>query len=360
MAERSVDFIAVPMPTLLFSPCSLLKTPVRSSVFPSALMPLSSEFAVPTSTPAPIALFLYHRPQHTLRCLQSLAANPEFLDSALYLFCDGPKDAGDATVVEEVRRIARALPHPRKVVIEARTNRGLAGSVIAGVTQVVQKHGRVVVVEDDLVLAPTFLAFMNRSLHRYADDARVMQVSGHMYPVDTGSADDAVFLPMACSWGWATWERAWHRFDPDMRDYQILARQNHTTLLHNVCCPPQFDVDGAFPYFSILKRQRAGKADSWFIRWYLSLFMSGGMTLYPRHSLVRNAGFDGTGVHCGAGGSPYDTQGAMPHQPLTRLPDAGHVDAHALARVRTFLAAKNTVWQRARRRLHALSVPRPS
>jgi GT2 family glycosyltransferase len=349
------------MTVLQFSPYSRPKAQVEATASHRALMPLQSEPAAlpdvepPTPnarTAAPIALFLYHRPRHTLRCLQSLAANPEFLDSPLYLFCDGAKGAADANAVDEVRRIARELPHPRKVLIEAQTNRGLANSVIAGVTQVVQEHGRVVVVEDDLVLAPTFLAFMNRSLHHYADDARVMQVSGHMYPVDPGSVDDAVFLPMACSWGWATWERAWRRFDPDMRDFQTLVAQPGLRR--------QFDVDGAVPYFSILKRQRAGKTDSWFIRWYLSLFMSGGMTLYPRHSLVRNEGFDGTGVHCGVGGSPYDSKGALPHHPLTRLPDAGHVDAHALARVRTFLAAQNTVWQRTRRRLLALSAPRPS
>jgi GT2 family glycosyltransferase len=332
------------------------QTEAHSDAVPSAtprVRPLPQSSSRSTApAPAPIALFLYHRPKHTLRCLQSLASNPEFLDSPLYLFCDGAKEAADAPAVEEVRRIARALPHPRKVLFEATSNRGLAASVIAGVTQVVEEHGSVVVVEDDLVLAPTFLAFMNRSLHHYADDARVMQVSGHMYPIDPGSEDDAVFLPMACSWGWATWDRAWRRFDPDMRDYQTLVEQPGLRRL--------FNVDGAVPYFSILKRQRVGKADSWFIRWYLSLFMSGGMTLYPRHSLVRNEGFDGTGVHCGVGGCPYDASGALPHQPLTRLPDAGHVDAHALARVRTFLAAKNTVWQRVRRRLQALSALRPS
>lgn len=301
---------------------------------------------------APIALFLYRRPQHTRHCLQSLASNPEFLESPLYLFCDGPQGTSDAAAVEQVRQIAHSLLHPRKVVIESAVNRGLADSVIAGVTQVTKAHGRVIVVEDDLVLAPTFLAFMNRSLRRYEHDPHVMQVSGHMYPVDPGCDNDAVFMPMAASWGWATWERAWRRFDPDMRDFQTLVEQPGLRR--------QFDLDGAFPYFSILKRQRAGRADSWFIRWYLSLFMSGGMTLYPRQSLVRNEGFDGTGVHCGAGGSPYDMPGALPHQPLTRLPDAEHVDAHALARVRTFLAAQNTFWQRAKRRLHTLSAPRPS
>ncbi|MEY2876132.1 MAG: hypothetical protein RLZZ373_3503 [Pseudomonadota bacterium] len=331
---------------------------------PSALMPLPSACASPSasappharSSAAPIALFLYHRPQHTQRCLTSLAANPEFLDSPLYVFCDGPKSAADAARVEEVRCIARALPHPRKVLIEAPTNRGLANSVIAGVTRVVQEHGRVVVVEDDLVLAPTFLAFMNRSLRRYADDARVMQVSGHMYPVNPGSADDAVFLPMASSWGWATWARAWRRFDPDMRDFRTLAAQPRLRR--------QFDVDGAFPYFSLLQRQRAGKADSWFIRWYLSLFMSGGLTLFPQHSLVRNQGFDGSGVHCGVGGSPYDSRDALPHHRLTRLPENPQADMRVLVQVRALLASRNTFWQRARRRLRALlpvlSAPRPS
>ncbi|MEN9484680.1 MAG: hypothetical protein RJB37_2560 [Pseudomonadota bacterium] len=352
------------MTALLYSPNPLTTGHPRTTSARRVPMPLTSEFAPLVTDPlpappantssaaAPIALFLYRRPRHTLRCLQSLARNPEFLDSPLYLFCDGPKDAVDAAAVEEVRRMAHALPHPGKVIIESTTNRGLADSVIAGVTRVVQEHGRVIVVEDDLVLAPSFLAFMNQSLRHYRDNPLVMQVSGHMYPVDTGSTSDAVFMPMASSWGWATWDRAWRRFDPDMRDFQMLVEQSALRR--------QFDIDGAFPYFSILKRQRAGKADSWFIRWYLSLFMHGGMTLYPRQSLVRNEGFDGTGVHCGVGGSPYDATDALPDRPLTRLPDTDHVDAHALARVRTFLAAQNTFWQRARRRLRTLSAPRPS
>jgi hypothetical protein len=340
------------MSTLLFSPCPPPKAHPRATAPSSALMPFLTDLALsattpdPTGTPAPIALFLYHRPQHTLRCLQSLARNPEFLDSPLYLFCDGAKGAADAEAVEAVRRIARTLPHPRKQVVEAGRNRGLADSVISGVTRVVQAHGRVVVVEDDLVLAPTFLAFMNRSLDRYASDQDVMQISGHMVPVDPGSDHDAVFLPMACSWGWATWARAWHRFDPTMRDFATLQRQPGLRR--------QFDLGGAYPYFSILQRQRAGRADSWFIRWYLSLFMQGGMVLYPRQSLVRNGGFDGTSVHCGVGGSPYDAPGHPPHLQLTRLPEAHHVDAHALGRVRYYLAARNTVWQRTRRRLQAL------
>jgi hypothetical protein len=352
------------MTALLYSPTPLTTGYPKPTSVRRAPMPITTGFAPlaadsvpspPTSSPraaAPIALFLYRRPQHTLRCLQSLARNPEFLDSPLYLFCDGPKDAADADVVAEVRRIAHGLTHARKVVVEAPRNCGLANSVIAGVTRVVQEHGRVIVVEDDLVLAPTFLAFMNQSLHHYRDDSHVMQVSGHMYPVDTGSARDAVFMPMASSWGWATWDRAWRRFDPDMREFQTLVEQSALRR--------QFDIDGAVPYFSILKRQRAGKADSWFIRWYLSLFMHGGMTLYPCQSLVRNEGFDGTGVHCGTGGSPYDAPDAQPGRPLTNLPDTDHVDAHALARVRTFLAARNTFWQRAKRRLSALSAPRPS
>lgn len=341
--------------------------------FPCAPVPLIGHKPLtrPTDRPspvAPIALFLYRRPHHTLRCLQSLATNPEFLGSPLYLFCDGPKDPVDAVAVEQVRRIVRELSHPHKVLVESPINRGLADSVIAGVTRVARVHGQVIVVEDDLVLAPTFLDFMNRSLRRYQDDTRVMQVSGHMYPLPATDRDDhgtgppacdAVFLPLVTSWGWGTWERAWRHFDPEMRDFQRLCQ---AAVLRR-----QFDVGGSCPYFSILKRQRDGKADSWFIRWYLSVFMRGGLTLFPRHSLVRNEGFDGTGVHCGVGGSPYDSPEAMPHLRLARppvLPAISQADLRVLAQVQALLASRNTFWQRARRRLLALmpvlSAPRPS
>ena len=292
---------------------------------------------------APIAVFLYNRPEHTRACLESLAANPGFTASPLYLFCDGPRDDADRPAVTAVRRIAHEVEHPAMVIVDSSTNLGLATSIIAGVTQVVDAHGRVIVVEDDLQLSPSFLDFMNRALRRYQNEPRVMQIAGHVVPVPFATPDDALFLTLASSWGWATWSRAWVQFDPAMTHYDTLAgdpaRRRH------------FDLGGALPNFSFLTRQRHGRLDSWWIRWYLSVFMADGLVLYPRESLVHNHGFDGTGRHCGRGGSPYDAPGAPYAGALTRLPATVRVDATALAQVSAFMASRNTFWQRARRRL---------
>lgn len=291
---------------------------------------------------AAIALFVFNRPGHTRRCLASLAQNPAFTASPLFIFSDGPRGSADLADVAAVRRLVQDWPHPDKRLHEAHSNAGLAASVIAGVTQVCEQTGEVIVIEDDLLLAPTFLAYMNRALARYRDEPRVMQISGHMYPVDLSGSDDAVFLPLASSWGWATWQRAWQRFDPTMRHFDTLAQSRQLRR--------RFNADGAMPYFSYLERQRRGQADSWFIRWYLSLFMDQGLVLHPRDSLVRNGGFDGTGVHCGSGGSPYDAATPMRAAVVDRLP-AAELDPAAFASVRRFLASQNTFLARARRRI---------
>lgn len=300
---------------------------------------------------APIALFVFDRPDHTRRCLEALARNPEFSTSPFFVFSDGPRHRSQEGRVAAVRQLVRNWPHPAKTLQESPVNRGLAASVIAGVTQLCRQWGQVIVVEDDLLTAPTFLAYMNRALGHYRDDTRVMQISGHMYPVEPAGSHDALFLPLATSWGWATWERAWQHFDPDMTQYDALRRDPQ--LRH------RFDADGAMPYFTYLERQRTGRADSWFIRWYLSLFHCRGLVLYPRRSLVRNLGFDGSGVHCGHGGSPYDPAGPLVADTIERLPPTA-LDPETYATVRRYLAAQNTFLARLMRRLRLPLHPRPT
>jgi hypothetical protein len=240
---------------------------------------------------APIALFTFKRPEHTQRTLEALARNPEFALSELHIFCDGSRRPNEDAAVEATREIARNFPHPNKTLHEAPANRGLAASITEGVSRLCAEHGRVIVVEDDLVVAPVFLDFLNRGLVRYADDERVMQISGHMFPVELPPADsDAALLPFTTSWGWATWQRAWQYFDPTMRDFDAVAGDR--------AMRKRFDLGNAYPYFSMLKKQKSGQIDSWAIRWYLSVFMCEGLVLFPRRSLVNNEGFDGSGTHC--------------------------------------------------------------
>lgn len=212
-------------------------------------------------------------------------------DSDLIIYSDAPKKPEAADAVREVRAYLREIAGFKSVkIIERDKNWGLANSVIDGVTSVVNEYGRIIVLEDDLVVTPHFLDFMNRALDKYENEQQVIQISGYMFPVKLNIQDDALFLPLTTSWGWATWQRAWQLFDADAKGYaQVKA---------DLALRKRFNLDGAYDYFSMLEDQLAGRVDSWAIRWYLSMFLCNGLTLYPKQSMVANVGFDGSGMHC--------------------------------------------------------------
>lgn len=241
---------------------------------------------------APIAFFAYKRPEHTRRSLESLAKNHGAESSELFVFCDGIKKPEDKEAIQQVRNVVRSQQWCGKVhIIEREQNMGLAKSVIHGVTDLCGKYGRVIVLEDDLILSPFFLEYMNKALDFYEAESEIIQISGHMFPVKLTSANDTVLLPFTTSWGWATWKRAWQHFDPEMSGYKLLS--NNRKLKY------KFNLNNSYPYFNMLESQINGDIDSWAIRWYLSTFIINGLTLYPIRTLVENIGFDGSGTHCG-------------------------------------------------------------
>ena len=241
---------------------------------------------------APIALFVYNRPDHTRRTLQRLSMNPLAKKSSLYIFCDGPHNVGDALLVEEVRRVIREQAWCGQVTIrEQAENHGLAASIIAGVTELVRVFERVIVLEDDLLVAPHFLDYMNEGLRRYAAQPKVMQIAGYLAPIeiDNDGPAKSFFLPLTTSWGWATWKRAWDHFEPTAAGYEEFVR--------NPAQQRAFNLDDTVDYSTMLRESREGRNCSWAVRWYFSVFLCNGLTLYPEQSLVQNIGFDGSGVH---------------------------------------------------------------
>ena len=259
-----------------------------------------------TSALAPIALFAYNRPRHLAEAVSALLRDPLAAASDLHVFCDGPKSPSAAPAVGEVRRFVRSISGFRSIsIVEQEGNIGLANSIIAGVTTLSERFGRVIVVEDDLIVAPCFLRFMNEGLARYEGDDQVMQIAGYMFPIGPRFGKSAIFLPFPSSWGWASWRRAWRYFDPSMSGYVSLRQSKW--LRH------QFDLDGAYPYFDMLEHQIDGRIDSWAIRWHLSCFVRRGLTLYPGATIVRNIGSDGSGTHAGIERDPM----------IASLPPAG-------------------------------------
>lgn len=237
-----------------------------------------------------LAIFAYDRPRHLERCLRSLMACAEFDRFSVTVFCDGPKTEASRGAVSECAHVARQLLGASADIREAAVNKGLAYSIIGGVTELVNRYGRVVVVEDDLLVSPAFLRFMLEGLDCYEADGRVYQISGHQFAVpEFADRQEAMLLPMTTTWGWGTWARAWACFDPAATGWEDLRTDANLRR--------RFDLGGAYDYSGMLERQMEGKRDSWGVRWYWSVFRAGGLGLFPARPLVKNMGADGSGTH---------------------------------------------------------------
>jgi hypothetical protein len=270
--------------------------------------------------------------------LASLAENPEFTKSPLFIYCDGPRSDLEAAEVAATRKVARSWPHPCKTVIERDRNWGLASSVVAGVTDLCARFGRVVVVEDDLVVSPQFLGFLNSALEHYANEPQVMQISGYMFPVALNTTNEVLLLPITSTWGWATWRRAWDNFG--VADSEI------NGLLTDPRKSRAFDLNGSYPYTRRLKQQLRGVTDSWGIRWYLSVFLHGGLVAYPPATLVQNIGHDGSGTHCKVESSHDQTHIFRDRAPA-KFPQNVMVSGEALRCLQMHLRSQNAFFLRA-------------
>jgi hypothetical protein len=238
---------------------------------------------------APIALFVYNRPDHTRWTVEALQKNALAQQSDLFVFSDACKSEAQAESVNKVREYIRKIDKFKSVtIVESKANLGLARSIIEGVTATVEKYGRIIVLEDDMVTSPYFLSYMNEALDKYAGDDRIVSIHGYVYPVGQ-PLPEAFFLPGADCWGWATWSRGWACFNSDG---QFLLDEMKRRKLINA-----FDFNGTYPYSKMLEGQIQGKNDSWAVRWYASAFLAGKLTLYPGRSLVHNIGNDDSGTH---------------------------------------------------------------
>lgn len=292
-------------------------------------------------TYAPILLFVYNRPEHLKQLIASLQANAEAAQSMLFIYTDAARNKADEEQVNKVREVIRHLDGFASIeVIERATNWGLARNIIGGVTEQIRRYGRVIVLEDDLVVAPYFLRFMNDALEAYKDEPQVGHIQACDFTQDA-SLPDTFLIKFTGSWGWATWERAWQHFNPDG---QALLNE-----LENRRLTRRFDFNGNYRFTRMLRRQVQGKNNSWAIRWNASLFLKDILSLNVGRSLVQNNGFDGSGTHCG-GGNLYGSQLWMQPLPVEKITPICENEAARAAFAR-YYHRTNGFWAKVIRRI---------
>ena len=234
---------------------------------------------------SPIVLFTYNRPLHTQQVLNSLAENKEAKDSILYVFCDGAKENAKGDIlnkINDVRNIVKNETRFKQVIITIqKENKGLANSIIQGVTEVVNNYRKVIVLEDDLILSPYFLAYMNDSLDRYTNNLNVGQIGACNFFACGENYPDYFFAPIPDCLGWATWKDRWECFNSNV-DELIIELDNNSDKKH------RFNAFGSYDFMRMLHMQKQGKVDSWAIRWQAVCVLKGWLTLYPNPSMTNH------------------------------------------------------------------------
>lgn len=235
-----------------------------------------------------IALFTYNRPEHTQKVLEGLKSNKI---EKLYVFIDGIKYKEHELNVNKVKEIISKIDWCEKEIIVSKNNKGLANSIIQGVNYILEKHERVIVLEDDCVPTSDFFEFMEACLDKYEDYENIMTVNGYKYPYQIyGEYEyDIFFTPLTTSWGWATWKNKWTLFD---RNNDILKIINSNKELKRKI---NYINEGLI---GMLKMQINGYLDSWAIYWTLIIIINNGICISPKTSKIINIGLDGSGVHC--------------------------------------------------------------
>lgn len=239
---------------------------------------------------APIVLFCYRRLGVLQQTFEALKNNELASQSNLIIFSDGYKNDEDKKGVEDVRQYIKTMSGFKGIkVIESPYNKGLAHSIINGVTKVVNEYGKIIVVEDDILTSPYFLNYMNDALNMYEKADEVACISAYTYPIKTEK--QSFFIKGADCWGWATWKRGWELFE--FNGQKLLDELNQKKLGY------EFDFSGAYPYMQMLKDQVDGKNNSWAIRWYASCFLKNKLCLYLGKPVAKNIGFGVEGsTHC--------------------------------------------------------------
>jgi hypothetical protein len=283
-------------------------------------------------TLAPIVFFAYNRPGHARQTLEALSKNRLANESLLYIFIDGPKaGATPQTIanIQEMKIVAAEKQWCKEVkIIAAEKNKGLLRSIIDGVTKTVNEFGKVIVLEDDVMMSAGFLEFMNEALDFYEHSNKVMHISGYSRAdlKAAGIKEPTYFFYHTSCWGWATWKRAWDKFNPDplVVKKAVAAKGNIHTL----------NMDGTFEFFWGLKAISEGKFQSWNTIWHSVVFLNDGLCLHPTQSLVTNIGHDGSGINCEPNDEFGKNEVLAEHVPVTEIILTEHEGARSLYRAR--------------------------
>lgn len=239
---------------------------------------------------SPICICPYGRLRHLQRTVEALKRNPEAAQSDLYLFSDAPRE-GDEERVAAVRRYLRTIRGFRSIEIIERSTNNRVGNWVDGEMSLLERFGRVISLEDDLVVAPGFLGFVNAGLEKYANDPRIFAICGYTpsMRLEWVTRQDACLAPRYSGWGYGYWKRSLEKVPRRIGDFEAIASDpEFGRRLHKL----------GDDFLPMLERELAHTLDAGDVRMNYVMARDDLRVVIPTISLVENIGFDDSGTHC--------------------------------------------------------------
>ena len=247
---------------------------------------------------SPIVLFCYNRLYHLQQVINSIQKSPLAKESELYIFSDSFKHEEEKDAVLAVRKYLKTINGFKSIhIIESQNNKGLAKSIISGVSEIVNKYGKVIVLEDDCVVSPYFLDYMNTALDKYKNDDLVMHVNGYIPNINNSKLHDTFFISHMFCWGWGTWKQSWDSYEKKPKELLSLFDKK---------MKKRFNFDGYYDLFLQIAQNDKGKIDTWAVFWAAIIFLKQGLCLTPKMSLVQNIGTDSSGTNFSFSSAKYN------------------------------------------------------
>lgn len=278
---------------------------------------------------APIGLSTYGRLSHLQQTVAALQKNTLASQSELFVFSDAPKP-GDEEKVGAVRRYLRTVDGFKLVHVIERTENSRIKNNRGGMRMLLERYGRMIFLEEDIITAPAFLSFMNQALDRYENDARIFSVSAYCPPIAMPAdyLHDIFLLKRFNGWGFGIWKGRFERI-------KYISPDEYEHFVANKELKKQFEHSGGKDMLKMLKLDAYGDIDAWDVKAMYAQFLSDQYTIYPREPLTLNNGMDGTGLHCG---ETKRFSVVLSAKPAFSFPDQLNVDSRIVGENRKFRA----------------------
>jgi len=237
----------------------------------------------------PIILIIYHRQKLVKNLIDSLR---KIKPSKIYVVADGPKNKKDLKLCLATRKHINSIDWPCKIYKKySKTNKGLRNNVVSGLNWAFKKENKAIILEDDLVIDPSFFKFCEKLLIKYAKNKRIISIAGNNFQFGKNPIKESYYFSRYVhSWGWATWKRAWKLFDDEMSDWPKLRKNNWLNKVF------QSRVAGLF-WKKIFDMTFNNEVDSWAYRWTYTSFLHNKLTIIPKNNLVSNVGYGKNATH---------------------------------------------------------------